>query len=112
MAKKPKKAAKSKAKTSKNKSSKSKLKKAPAKTSRVKSKAKAKRAASNRTETVLPKELEARLMALAVQMDKSMDAVLIQALCEFADAWEEHFRTVNVIIEEDERVQIVVKPEE
>ncbi len=108
MAKKPKKAVKSK-----NKSSKAKAKKAPAKakTVRAKSKAKAKRSTSNRTETVLPQELEARLMALAIQMDQSMDAVLIQALCEFADAWEDHFRTVNVMVEEDERVQIVVKPE-
>ncbi|MBL8630495.1 MAG: hypothetical protein JNM81_12735 [Rhodospirillaceae bacterium] len=109
MAKKPKKAgpkpAKSKAKKVKGKSPKGKN----LKTKTPKAKTKARR--PQRTETVLPKDLEARLMALAAQMDKTMDALLLQALCEFADAWEDHYRTINVLADEDERVQIVVKPE-
>lgn len=91
-------------------------KKSPVKKSKpvAKRKAKkvpAKKTSTKRTETVLPKDLEKRLMALAAQMDKTMDALLLQALCEFADAWEDHFRTVTVLAEEEERVQIVVKPE-
>lgn len=108
MAQKPK-AKKPKAKKSK-KVAKPKAKAATSKAKKPKTKAGARRGAQH-TETVLPKELELRLMALAAQMDKTMDALLLQALCEFADAWEDHFRTVEVLAEEDERVQIVVKPD-
>jgi hypothetical protein len=58
----------------------------------------------------LNKDLERRLAALAKQMQKSMDAVLVQALCEFADAWEDHFRTVKNL-QDDDRIQLSVKPD-
>ncbi len=58
----------------------------------------------------LPKELEKRLKTLARQMKKTMDALLLQALCEFADAWEDHFRTMKDL-EDDDRIQLSVKPE-
>ncbi|MBM3512319.1 MAG: hypothetical protein FJX59_01240 [Alphaproteobacteria bacterium] len=58
----------------------------------------------------IPGDLDRRLRALAAKMDKTLDAILLQALCEFADAWEDHFRTVTALAD-DERVQVVVKPE-
>jgi hypothetical protein len=58
----------------------------------------------------MPADLERRLLALAVRMEKTLDAVLLQALCEFADAWEDHFRTVKAL-QEDDRVQLAVKVE-
>jgi predicted transcriptional regulator len=101
MAKKAKKAAKSKPKAK----VKAKPKATPKRTTAPKTVAK------KAAVPALPKDLEKRIGALAKQMDKSFDAVVLQALCEFADAWEDHFRTVAVMVEEDERVQIVVKPE-
>lgn len=56
----------------------------------------------------MPADLERRLMALAVQMEKTLDAVLLQALCEFADAWEDHFQTVEAL-QDDDRVQVAVR---
>ena len=58
----------------------------------------------------LPKDLEKRLWSLAKQMEKTMGALMLQALCEFADAWEEHYRTVKAL-QDDDRVQLAVKPE-
>jgi hypothetical protein len=60
----------------------------------------------------LPRDLESRLLALALQMDKTMDALMLQALCEFADAWEDHYRTIASMNDEDDRIQLVVKPDE
>ena len=58
----------------------------------------------------LPKDLEKRLRALARHMEKTMDAVMLQALCEFADAWEDHFRNMRDL-QDDDRIQLSVKPE-
>lgn len=76
----------------------------------AKSKSKAK-PAPRKAASSLPKDLEARLMALALEMQMTMDALTLQALSEFADAWEDHFRTVKTL-QEDDRIQLVVKPEE
>jgi len=56
--------------------------------------------------------LQGRLRAVADNMAKPLDEVLTQALTEFADNWEDHFRTVNALNSEDDRMQLVVKPEE
>lgn len=55
-----------------------------------------------------PQDLERRLKALAVKMEKSVDAVMLQALCEFADAWEDHFRTAEAL-SDDDRVRVVIR---
>lgn len=55
-----------------------------------------------------PPDLEARLEDLAKSMGKSMDQMLIQALIEFADTWEDHQRVVEALGEDDDRMQIVV----
>ncbi|MBL8645449.1 MAG: hypothetical protein JNK21_16065 [Rhodospirillaceae bacterium] len=96
-------------------------KKAKSKPAKGKTKAKAKpkavkksagKAAKTKPASAIPADLEKRLKALAKQMDTTLDAVMLQALCEFADAWEDHFRNVTVLTaEEEERVQIVVKPD-
>jgi hypothetical protein len=58
----------------------------------------------------LPGDLERRLLALARKMNKSMAALTLQALCEFADAWEDHFKTMRAMADDD-RVRISVKTE-
>jgi hypothetical protein len=60
---------------------------------------------------VVPADLESRLLALALQMEKTFDAVLVQALSEFADAWEDHFRTVAALADDGDRVQLSNRPE-
>jgi predicted transcriptional regulator len=52
--------------------------------------------------------LQARLSVLAKGMERTMDELLLQALTEFADTWEEHQRTVDALNAEDDRMQIVV----
>jgi len=59
----------------------------------------------------VPPELEQRLRALARDMQKSVDQVLVQALQEFADNWEDHMRTVQALGAEDDRVQLSVPQE-
>ena len=61
---------------------------------------------------IVPEALEARLKGLAKSMDKSLDAILIQALAEFADTWEDHLRTVAALSSEDDRIQLVVKTDQ
>ena len=58
----------------------------------------------------LPAALQKRLGALAKQMNKSMAALTVQALSEFADTWEDHFRTVKEL-QDDDRIQLAVKPD-
>lgn len=60
---------------------------------------------------VVPADLESRLLALALQMETTFDAVLLQALSEFADAWEDHFRTVAALADDGDRVQLSNRPE-
>lgn len=55
--------------------------------------------------------LEARLKALAKTMGKSLDQILVQAMTEFADTWEEHHRTVAALSEGNDRMQLVVPQE-
>ena len=55
--------------------------------------------------------LDARLAALAASMNLSLDALVLQALAEFADTWEDHQRTVAALGEDDDRMQIVVPQE-
>lgn len=96
--------AKPKAKPRAKPKAKSKARSAPAR------KPAASRVAARPQTPALPKDLEARLMALALEMEKPMDALTLQALSEFADAWEEHFRTVKSL-QEDDRIQLNVAPE-
>ncbi len=56
--------------------------------------------------------LVVRLEALAIRMSHSLDQVLAQALLEFADNWEDHMQTVAVLSEGDDRIQLVVPPED
>lgn len=53
-------------------------------------------------------ELDNRLRELATKMDKSLEEILIQALTEFADNWEDHMRTVSALNDGDDRMQLVV----
>ncbi len=57
-------------------------------------------------------ELDARLRNLAVQMDLSLEEVLIQAMTEFADNWEDHMRTVRNLSAGDDRMQLAVPDED
>ncbi len=45
-------------------------------------------------------------------MGVSLDALLVQALTEFADSWEDHQRTVTALSEGDDRMQLVVPQDE
>ena len=110
MAKKAKKAAKSKSKPKIEKPNQSRPKKAAPK-NESQGEAQKRPPGPHLDDHVYRSTWDNRLGALAQKMDKTFEAVVLQALCEFADAWEDHFRTVDVMIEEEERVQIVVKPE-
>ena len=57
----------------------------------------------------LPPVLHDRLKALADVMDLTMQAVVRQALMEFAETWEDHHRTVAALAEDNDRVQVVVR---
>ena len=57
----------------------------------------------------LPPVLHDRLKGLSELMGLPMEAVLRQALTEFADTWEDHHRTVAALAEGSDRMQLVVK---
>lgn len=59
----------------------------------------------------LPPVLHDRLKALSMMMDMPMEAVMRQALTEFADTWEDHHRTVAALADTSDRMQVVVKDE-
>ena len=60
----------------------------------------------------LPPVLHNRLRALSKVMDLPMEAVIRQALMEFADTWEDHHRTVAALADPgSDRMQVVVKDE-
>lgn len=59
----------------------------------------------------LPPVLHDRLKALSKVMDMPMEAVIRQALTEFADTWEDHHRTVAALADTGDRMQVVVKDE-
>ncbi len=109
-------AGKAKAKTVKTKTS---TKRKPAATTRGKSgktkkavkksatkKTASRRAAADGVRLGVAYELDTRLRELAVAMNKSLEEVLIQALTEFADNWEDHMNTVSILGAEDDRVQL------
>ncbi len=56
----------------------------------------------------LPPDLKVRIESLAASMGKTLDQVLVQAVSEFADTWEDHQRVIEALDEGDDRVQIVV----
>ena len=56
--------------------------------------------------------LEARLNALAANMSTVLDALLVQALTEFVDTWEDHQRTVEALNEGSDRLQVVAPTDE
>jgi hypothetical protein len=60
----------------------------------------------------LPPVLHDRLKALSQVMDLPMEAVIRQALMEFADTWEDHHRTVAALADPGDRMQVVVKDPE
>lgn len=80
----------------------------PAQKKPIKAKTSSNREAPGGLHISAPPALEARLEDLATSMGKSMDQMLIQALIEFADTWEDHQRVVETLNEDDDRMQIVV----
>jgi hypothetical protein len=57
-------------------------------------------------------ELDQRLRDLATQMNKTLEEVLIQAMTEFADNWEDHLRTVRTLNSGDDRMQLSVRDDD
>lgn len=55
--------------------------------------------------------LEARLRMLATRMGKDLPAVIVQALNEFADTWEDHMQTVQALKDTEDRVHLTVPKE-
>ena len=55
--------------------------------------------------------LEARLRMLGTKMGKSLEAVIVQALAEFADNWEDHMQTVAALRDTEDRVHLSVPKE-
>ena len=55
--------------------------------------------------------VEARLRMLATKMGKSLEAVIAQALTEFADNWEDHMQTVAALRDTEDRVHLSVPKE-
>ena len=86
-------------------------------------KAKAKRAAPKKAKParkssarsggsiVVTPELDARLRMLATNLGKTMDEILVQALEEFVETWEDHLQTVAALKESEDRVQLSVPKE-
>jgi len=56
-------------------------------------------------------QLEGRLKALAKSMGITLAQVLVQAVTEFVETWEDHQRTVAALSEGDDRMQLVVPQE-
>lgn len=55
--------------------------------------------------------LEARLRMLATRMGKDLPALIVQALTEFADNWEDHMQTVQALKDTEDRVHLTVPKE-
>jgi len=117
MAKRPRKPAKGKIKAA---APKRKARAIPKKTARPKTKARTAPKTASKARMVmltlpqhitldLPPVLHDRLKALSGLMDMPMEAVMRQALSEFADTWEDHHRTVAALAEGSDRMQLVVK---
>lgn len=56
----------------------------------------------------ISEDLNSRLAALAERMEKSKEEILVLALQEYAENWEDHLDTVDVLKEGDDSVQLVV----
>ncbi|MEQ8734132.1 MAG: ribbon-helix-helix protein, CopG family [Rhodospirillaceae bacterium] len=56
----------------------------------------------------ISEDLNHRLAALAERMEKSTEEILVLALQEYAENWEDHLDTVDALKEGDDRVQLVV----
>ncbi len=56
----------------------------------------------------ISEDLNRRLAALAERMEKSTEEILVLALQEYAENWEDHLDTVDALKEGDDRVQLVV----
>ena len=92
-------------------------KRKPAATTRTKSakgrvKKSSRRAAPSGVQLGVSLELDGRLRDLATQMGKSLEEVLIQALTEFADTWEDHLRTIKTLNTGDDRMQLSVRDDD
>ena len=48
---------------------------------------------------------------LATRMGKDLPAVIVQALNEFADTWEDHMQTVQALKDTEDRVHLTVPKE-
>jgi predicted DNA-binding protein len=59
----------------------------------------------------MPPALEERVRALAERMSVPLDQLLVMALGEFTEAWEDHMQTVRALNEGDDRVQLAVPKE-
>jgi predicted transcriptional regulator len=55
--------------------------------------------------------LEARLRMLGTKTGKSLEAIIAQALTEFADNWEDHMQTVAALRDTEDRVHLSVPKE-
>ena len=109
--------AKSKKKTNKKAAKKpaakkAKTKRAVAKPAPKKAKKPARKAsARSGGSIVVTPELDARLRMLATNLGKSMDEILVQALQEFVETWEDHLQTVAALKDSEDRVQLSVPKE-
>ncbi len=45
----------------------------------------------------VPAELQARLTAIALQKDMSLEACAVEALTEYAESWEDFSRTIDAL---------------
>ncbi len=59
----------------------------------------------------LDPSLQERLTALGERMAVPLDKVLVMALSEFIDNWEDHMRTVTALNQGDDRMQVVAPKE-
>ena len=83
------------------------------KSKKTKAKAPSRRAAAPQgVQLGVSVELDDRLRALATQMNKSLEEILIQALTEFADNWEDHIRTIRNLSAGDDRMQLSVRDDD
>ncbi len=63
---------------------------------------------STTVDITISEDLNSRLTALAKRMEKSKAEILVLALQEYAENWEDHLDTVEALKEGDDRVQLVV----
>jgi predicted transcriptional regulator len=101
--------AKAAAKKAAKKAVKKPVKKAPKKAAKKPAKKPAKAAVSPALPLELSMDMQNRLKALSMVMNLSLEALMHQALSEFADTWEDHHRTVAALAEPNDRMMVVDK---